>query len=133
MPANKKNLKPISSVEEAREKGRKGGIKSAEVRREKKLMSQIYAEFLMKEHDVIGKNGVTKTLTGQQLLNGVMSKILSRGDSASVSLLKEVREGTEGSKVNLTADVTINAEETREKLKEKLTRIASNRTDKPAS
>lgn len=32
------NLKPIRSVEEAREKGKKGGIKSGEVRRERKAL-----------------------------------------------------------------------------------------------
>ena len=87
------------SKQEASELGRKGGIKSGKVRREKKLMSQIYAEFLIKEHDVIGKDGLIKKLSGQALVNGVMSKVLSRGDGSSVSMLREVREGTEGSKV----------------------------------
>ena len=32
------NLKPVRTVEEAREKGRKGGVKSGEARREKKLL-----------------------------------------------------------------------------------------------
>ena len=35
---NENNLKPVQSTEEAREKGRAGGIKSGEVRREKKLI-----------------------------------------------------------------------------------------------
>ena len=35
-----KNLKPVQSVEEAREKGRKGGIRSGEVRRKKRDMQQ---------------------------------------------------------------------------------------------
>ena len=34
--ANKKNLKPVQSTEEARKRGRNGGIKSGEVRRAKK-------------------------------------------------------------------------------------------------
>jgi len=87
------------SKQEASELGRKGGIKSGKVRHEKKLMSQIYAEFLIKEHDVIGKDGLIKKLSGQALVNGVMSKVLSRGDGSSVQMLREVREGTEGSKV----------------------------------
>ena len=97
--AGKDNLKPVSSVEEAREKGRKGGIKSGEARKQKKLMSQIYAEFLDKEHDVIGKDGEQKKLSGQALLNSVMSKVLSRSDGSSVRLMKEIREATEGSKM----------------------------------
>jgi hypothetical protein len=36
-----------------------------------------------------------------------MSKVLSRGDSASVSLMKEIREGTEGSKLTVTGDMKV--------------------------
>ena len=38
--ANGSNLKPVKSKEEARERGRAGGIKSGEVRREKKLFRE---------------------------------------------------------------------------------------------
>ena len=34
--ANESNLKPVRSKEEARERGKAGGIKSGEVRRERK-------------------------------------------------------------------------------------------------
>ena len=37
---NEENLKPFQSVEEAREKGRKGGIASGQARREKKLFKE---------------------------------------------------------------------------------------------
>ena len=87
---NIKNLKPLTT-EKAREIGRKGGIKSEEKKREKKLMSQIYADFQIKEHDVLGKDGNKKKIKGEELLSNVMSKILSRGDSAAVSLMKEIR------------------------------------------
>ena len=93
IPQNRRTKKEQSEI------ARKGGIKSGKVRREKKLMSEIYAEFLIKEHDVIGKDGLIKKLSGQALVNGVMSKVLSRGDGSSVSMLREVREGTEGSRV----------------------------------
>lgn len=36
--ANKDNLKPVRTKEEARERGKKGGIKSGEVRRERKTL-----------------------------------------------------------------------------------------------
>lgn len=36
--ANEKNLKPVRSKEEAREKGRKGGIASGKARRERKTL-----------------------------------------------------------------------------------------------
>ena len=94
------NLKPLST-EKAREIGRKGGIASGKAKREKKLMSQIYAEFLEKHHDVITKDGTKRKLEGQELLNSVISKVLSRSDSSSVSMMKEIREATEGTKATL--------------------------------
>jgi len=102
IPANKRSKQEVS------ENGRKGGIKSGQIRKEKKLMSQIYAEFLEKEHDIIGKDGLKKKLEGHALLASVMSKILSRGDSASVSLFKEIREATEGNKIALSGELDCN-------------------------
>ena len=97
--AGKDNLKPVRSVDEAREKGRKGGIQSGKARKEKKLMSQIYAEFLQNEHDVIWPDGKTAKMTGAALANRVMGKVITKGDSSAVRLLKEIREGTEGTKI----------------------------------
>lgn len=101
--ANPQNLKPIQSVSEAREKGRAGGIKSGQVRREKKLLSQIYADMLMKKHKV-GK----EEIEGEVLLEKVALKVLGRGDSASVSMLKEMREATEGTKRQIEMSSNIN-------------------------
>jgi hypothetical protein len=95
------NLQPVSSKEEARARGRAGGIKSGQVRKEKKIMSQIYAEFLEKEHDIVGNDGLKIKISGQALVNRVMSKVMARGDSSSVRLLKEIRESTEGTKLNI--------------------------------
>lgn len=39
--ANEKNLKPVKTKSEARERGRNGGIKSGQVRREKRTIQQI--------------------------------------------------------------------------------------------
>jgi hypothetical protein len=97
------NLKPIKTLskEEAMKRGKAGGKKSVKARREKKLMTQIYAEFLAKKHDVINKNGIKEKVDGDVLLARVMSKVLSRGDSSAVSLMKEIREATEGNKLDL--------------------------------
>lgn len=109
--ANEKNLKkgienldPCRDSETAKARGKQGGINSGIAKRERKLMSAIYAEFLEKEHDIIGRDGVKEKIEGSKLLNRVMSKVLSRGDSASVSMMKEIREGTEGSKVHVTSE-----------------------------
>jgi hypothetical protein len=101
--------------EQLRERARKGGIASGKARKEKKLMSQIYAEFLQKEHDVSDEDGTLHKISGQSLCNRVMSKVLSRGDSSSVRLLKEIREGTEGQNVKLSVQ---DVEETKKRLKE---------------
>lgn len=89
--------------EERRKNARKAGIASGEARREKKRMSQIYADFLASKHKIT-IDDTEKELEGVALLTEVMKKVLSRGDSASVSLLKELREATEGSKLQLTGD-----------------------------
>ena len=48
--ANEKNLKPIRTKSEAREKGSKGGKKSGEVRREKKAFRELAEEVLSYEN-----------------------------------------------------------------------------------
>ena len=98
--SGKDNLK-IPTSEEARENGKKGGIASGEARREKKFLSQIYAEILSKKHKL--KDG--SEITGEQLIEDVVLKVLDKGDSSSVSMIKELREATEGSKVNLSGEV----------------------------
>ena len=47
--ANEKNLKPIRTEAEAREKGRNGGIASGKARREKKTTRKILADLLDSE------------------------------------------------------------------------------------
>ena len=96
------NLVPLTT-EKAREIGRKGGQRSGEVKREKKRMSQIYGEFLAGTHEV-EIDGDKVKLEGEKLVAYVMSQVLSRGDSSSVSMLKEIREATEGAKLELSGD-----------------------------
>jgi hypothetical protein len=95
--ANIKNLKPIKTLsnDEAKKRGSAGGKKSGEVRREKKLLSVMYADLLAKGFEVDGE---------RLSLDQVASAIMARRDSASVSMLKEIREATEGSKTNLVVE-----------------------------
>jgi len=106
---NEKNLVPNSerTPEELKEMTRLGGIASGKARRKKKLMKEIYAEFLAKEHNIKDESGVDKKISGSELLGIVMSKVLSRGDSASVSLMKEIREATSGTDINLLNDFPV--------------------------
>ena len=102
------------------ENARERQLKSAEKRKEnnakKKLMSQIYAEFLEQEYEVKVGEG-KKKITGAELVNESMKKIMARSDSSSVSLMRELREGTEGTKVNLSGTVKAEMETTEERLK----------------
>ena len=110
--AGKDNLTPFTS-DNAKEMQRKGAEKRKENNAKKKLMSQIYAEFLEKEYNV-RQGDKERKLTGAELVNECMKKIIARGDSSSVSLMREVREGTEGSKVQLSGNVSTTLQTTEE-------------------
>lgn len=93
---NIQNLK-TPSAEEARKLGRSGGKKSVQVRREKKLLSQIYGEILAKGFEVGGE---------KLPLESVVGAVMARCDASSVSMLKEIREATEGSKIRVDAELS---------------------------
>ena len=113
--AGKDNLTPFTS-DNAKEMQRKGAEKRKENNAKKKLMSQIYAEFLEREYNV--KQGdKDRKLTGAELCNEVMRKVLARSDSASVSLMREIREGTEGQKVNLSGEIKTDMQSTEDRIK----------------
>jgi len=112
---NPQNLNPCNS-ENARERQLKSAEKRKENNAKKKLMSQIYAEFLEKEYEVKVGDG-KKKISGAELVNEVMRRVLARGDSSSVSLLKEIREGTEGQKINFAGTVTTEMQTTEERVK----------------
>lgn len=112
---NPQNLNPCNS-ENARERQLKSAEKRKENNAKKKLMSQIYAEFLEKEYNVKTAEG-TKKITGAELVNESMKKIMARSDNSSVSLMRELREGTEGSKINLSGTVKAEMESTEDRLK----------------
>ena len=112
---NEQNLRTPTS-EEARAMQRKGAEKRKENNAKKKLMSQIYAEFLEREYEVKAGEGKRK-LSGAELVNEVMRKVLARSDSSSVSLMREIREGTEGTKVNLSGEIKTEMQTTEDRLK----------------
>jgi hypothetical protein len=99
------NLSAIKTTEEARARGRNGGIKSGEAKRAKKLMSQIYLEYLAKKYKV-EKEGALVEMTGEEISSEVISLIVMKGGPAAVSMLKEIREATEGNRVKVDAEVT---------------------------
>ena len=102
------------------ENARERQLKSAEKRKEnnakKKLMSQIYAEFLEKEYNV-RQGDKERKLTGAELVNECMKKIIARGDSSSVSLMTEIRKAMEGDKVNLEGSIKAEMQSTEDRIK----------------
>ena len=112
---NEQNLKPCTP-ENARERQLKSAEKRKENTEKRKLMSQIYAEFLEKEYNV-RQGDKERKLTGAELVNECMKKIIARGDSSSVSLMREVREATEGNKLQLSGEVKTEMQTTEDRLK----------------
>jgi len=56
--SGKDNLIPIRTTDEARERGTNGGVKSGEVRREKKLLRELLNEMLERKNNLmIDENG----------------------------------------------------------------------------
>ena len=105
---NEQNLKPkpISSVEQAKIMGSKGGKASVKAKREKKLLSQVYGEFLAEKFSVT-IDGRSKKVTGAEFLKYVARKIAARGDATTVALMKEIREATEGSKMQTAQEIVV--------------------------
>ena len=100
---NPSKLKPCTP-ENARERQLKSAEKRKENNAKKKLMSQIYAEFLEKEYNV-RQGDKERKLTGAELVNECMKKIIARGDSASVSLMREVRSCLDGENIKISGEV----------------------------
>lgn len=99
--ANIQNLKPKPFTKEnAKEMGARGGKKKAENAKERVLMSEIYSQFIQ-EH--------------KEELEESLRKVALRGDASTVSLISELRKGTEGEKTEITAKVAT-AEMSREEL-----------------
>lgn len=85
---NDENLEPYKfreGEERTREKGRKGGIASGKVRREKAELRKYLADFMNKEY----QNG-DKMMTGAELTAMRLSKILWSSDTSDDTFLKAV-------------------------------------------
>lgn len=98
---NEENLKPFQSAEEAREKGRKGGIASGQARREKKLF----------------KEAIEKQL-GQSIDSMITSMIAQaqNGNVQAITFLRDTigEKPTDKVEAEVNSDVTINIELTDE-------------------
>lgn len=97
--AGKDNLRPPQSLEEARERGRKGGIKSGEVRRNKKTVAETVSYMLKqpvtdpKQLAVIRQSGIPmpgKPTYQEFLVACVIMKTIKRGDVGDLLKISEL-------------------------------------------
>lgn len=84
--ANEQNLKPVQTKDEARERGRNGGIKSGEARRKKRDMK---AELLLVLDEPIKDKKGHKLPPRRALSMTLLKKALS-GDLKAIKLLLEI-------------------------------------------
>ena len=70
--ANEKNLKPVRSKREARERGKKGGIKSGETRRRKAAMRDTMHRLLTMQAEVEGLSDVLRADGGESTYEEVI-------------------------------------------------------------
>ena len=82
--ANEKNLKLIRTTSEAREKGRNGGVASAKVRKEKKLLRECLQELMQMEYSTSqGKK------SGSEMLSAMLMKKAMSGDIKAFEVLRD--------------------------------------------
>lgn len=91
---NKDNLRPPKSTEEARERGRKGGIKSGEVKREKKTMREaakmILAATIKGADTRLPKSfGITEDLNVQTAIIAGQAKRAIKGDTRAAEFIRD--------------------------------------------
>ena len=90
---NINNLKPVLTKEEARERGRRGGLKSGEVRRNRKTMKDTILELIQKEVSTEKYGGDSSILgdkaTLQEIILASMIREASNGDTKAMQLLRD--------------------------------------------
>ena len=112
--SNESNLRTPTS-EEAKAMQKKSAEKRKENNAKRKLLSELYADFLEEEFEI--KEGESKRkISGAEYCKLIAKKVLNRGDSSSVAMLREVREATEGQKVNISGEIKAEMQTTEERL-----------------
>lgn len=83
--ANEKNLKPVRSKKEARERGINGGKKSGEARRKKKLLKDCLDELLQKEW----QNKQGEKMSGSEAISVAVFKKALAGDIKAYEVVRD--------------------------------------------
>lgn len=101
--ANEQNLRPVSSKEEARKRGSKGGKASAESRRKKKDL-RLALEMLL-EKDMTSKDG--KTMSGTE---AITAKLFEQALKGNVKAFETIRSTVGQDPVQKVEQVNIDME-----------------------
>lgn len=80
------NLIPVRSENEAREKGRKGGVASGAARRRKKEFRDVF-QALLDGKEIIGSDG--KKLSGTEALAMKVFQLALRGDLRAFEIIRD--------------------------------------------
>ena len=110
--AGNKNLKPFASADEAREKGRKGGIASAEARRRKKDMRQLLEivlenpapEMAKKVLDELGISEAERT--AQAAIVAAMMKRAMQGNSRAAEFIRDTVGDKQAERVEVSTPIS---------------------------
>lgn len=86
MANNQENLKPVRSKEEARERGKNGGIKSGEARRAKKTMKEML-DYLLEKEIANSRTGEIVTYR-EAILTSCINKAL-KGDVKAAQFVRD--------------------------------------------
>lgn len=86
MANNQENLKPVRSKEEARERGKNGGIKSGEARRAKKTMKEML-DYLLEKEIANQKTGEIVTYR-EAILTSCINKAI-KGDVKAAQFVRD--------------------------------------------
>lgn len=104
MPAkgNLNNLQPVQTKEEAKQRGRNGGIKSGEARRLKASMRDVAARWM------INKSGIKidgERATGEQVCLNTFDRVMARADKDSVELIKTMGKLLDGDTLEINGSI----------------------------
>ena len=92
---NEENLNPVKSESEAREKGKKGGIKSGESRRKKKMLRETLEAMLkasLKDPELIEKFEKFGFKEGMNMQDAISAAMIAQAAKGNVKAFVAIRD-----------------------------------------
>jgi hypothetical protein len=124
------NLIKITTKERAKELGSRGGKASQEAYKRKKealkLMKDIYLDIISGTVN-IGTNRKKQEVDFNKFLAEAVKKVITQGGSPAVSMMRELREGTDGSTMNVTGTLQTIVEMTPEERERRIKELEERR------